>query len=468
MGLSITSCINEDVNNDPNSVYNTLAETTVSYAQKELSDYMNTPSVNENNFRLTMQYWQETTYVNESIYDFTNRNVSNNVWSDNYVNILNNLSKSKELINSFVPAPADVAGWPAKKRNELAIIDIMMVYVYQNMVDTFGNIPYSQSLNLVTYPLPVYDDANTIYQNLIVRLSGDIANLGSGASFGSTELFYAGDVSKWKKFGNSLLLKLGIALSDANAALAQTTVNQAISGGVMTSTTDTCQLQYLIDSPNYSPLYDNLVASGRDDFYGAAPLIDFMNLKSDARISAYYDPQGTGTTFIGSPIGVAGDFGDYSHIGAFAYTETTPGTILSYTEVAFYLAEAAARFTPTLAPAAYNNAVSASFNEWGAGASTAAYLTANPYDTSNWKKSIGEQAWVAMYNQANTAWNFYRRLDFPVLLAPSNAIPASGGKIPVRLLYPTKEATTNSNNWSAAGAAIGGDKLTTKIFWDKF
>src|SRR5271167_4020835 len=91
VGLSMTACVSEDTNLDPNSAYTTVPGSLINYAEKELSDYVNTPSVNENNFRLTMQYWQETTYVNESNYDFTNRNVSNQIYLDNYTNVINNL-----------------------------------------------------------------------------------------------------------------------------------------------------------------------------------------------------------------------------------------------------------------------------------------------------------------------------------------------------------------------------------------
>lgn len=465
--FSLVSCVSEDINTDTNSAYTTVPETLVSYAQKELSDYLNTPSVNENNFRLTMQYWQETTYVNESNYNFTNRNVSNNIWSDNYVNVLNNLNKAKTLINQYVPTASEVSTWPTKKKNQLAIIDIMMVFVYQNMVDTFGDIPYSQSLNLEQYPLPVYDNDSDIYPLLITRLNGDIANLTTGASFGSGDYYYQGNISKWKKFGNSLLLKLGIAIADSNPSLAQNTVNQAISGGVMSSSADNCQLPYQETSPNYNPLYENLAASGRDDFFAGKTLVDFMNNTSDSRISKYYTTVPSTTIYDGAPIGEPGDFDSFSQIGDFAYTPDTPGTIMSYTEVAFYLAEAAARWTPATAQAAYDNAVTASFNEWGLTSTDAAtYLLSNPYNSANWKKSIGEQAWVAMYNQAIVSWNFYRRLDYPTLSAPPTAIANAGGKVPVRMTYPIKESTTNPTNWAAASAAIGGDKLTTKIFWD--
>ena len=93
------SCTRDDVNLDQHATYEAIPESLVTYAEKELSDYMNTPNVNENNFRLTMQYWQEVTYVSESNYNFTNRNVSDNIWGLNYINVLNNLQKAKDLIN---------------------------------------------------------------------------------------------------------------------------------------------------------------------------------------------------------------------------------------------------------------------------------------------------------------------------------------------------------------------------------
>ena len=462
-------CTNIDnINTDPNSSYTTVPSTLLSYSQKELSDYMNTPSVNENNFRLIMQYWQETTYVDESNYDFVSRNVSNNIWISNYVNVLNNFNKAKQLINEYNPTANESITWPTTKKNQLAIIDMQMVYTYQTLVDTFGDIPYSQSLDLSKNQLPAYDNDTDIYQKLILRLQSDIADLNvSGSSFSIGDYYYGGNANKWYKFGNSLLLKLGIAIADVNPTLAQTTVNSAITGGVFTSSSDDCKFDYLSTSPNYSPLFENLVASNRNDFVAGKTIVDYMNSTSDTRIAAYFQPT-TGTTYIGAIIGNPSSFTSNSAPGNYAYTETTPGVILNYTEVAFYLAEAAARWTPASAAAAYDNAVTTSFTEWGVASDAAAYLIANPYDALNWKKSIGEQAWVAMINQPLTSWNFYRRLDFPALLPSTSAVSIAGGKVPVRLTYPVKETTTNPTNWAAAGSAIGGDLLTTKIFWDKF
>ncbi len=472
IGVSMTACVNEDANTDPNSAYTTVPGSLITYAQKELSDYVNTPSVNENNFRLTMQYWQETTYVNESNYDFTNRNVSNQIYSDNYVNVLNNLGKAKTIIEAYQPTPSELADWPANKKSQLAIIDVLQVYTYQLLVDTFGNIPYTQAANLAAYPLPAYDDGATIYADLIKRINTDITALSSGTAnsfptFSGGDKFYGGDPASWLTFANSLKLKLAIGIADSNPTLAQTTATSAIAAGVMTSPASNGQFPYLDPSPNYNPLYENLEASGREDFVGGKTLVDYMNASSDPRIDDYYTP--VNGVFVGLPIGEGGEFADFSHAGDYAYTTTTPGNILTYTEVAFYVAEANARWNTAAAPAAYTAAVTASILEWGGTAAEAtAYLATKPYDATNWKKSIGEQAWVAMYNQALTSWNFWRRLDFPVLLAPPTAINNAGGKVPVRMAYPVLEQQTNNTNYKAASTAIGGDLLTTKLFWDKF
>jgi len=469
IGFLFVGCTRDDINNDPNAAYTTIPSTLLTYSQKELSDYVNTCSVNENNFRLTMQYWQETTYINESIYDFTNRNVSNTIFIDNYVNVLNNLTKAKEIINAYVPVATEATTWPGVKKNQLAIIDIMQVYTYQNLVDTFGNVPYSQSNQLATNATPVYDDAASIYTDLISRLNQDITSLDAANSleFGDTDLYYNGDVGKWKTFGSSLLLKLGIALADANPTLAQSTVTQALGYGVMTSPADNCVLQYLGSSPNWSPIYENVKANNRNDFVGGKTLVDYMNTNSDPRIAKYYKPVGSTGNYIGQTIGSPASFSNFSAPGNFAYTPTTPGVLLNYTEVAFYLTEASARWGIGGSPAVnYANAITASFTEWGLTSGDATtYIAAHPYNAANWKQSVGEQAWVAMYNQPLTSWNFWRRLDYPALLAPPAASPIT--TVPVRMMYPISESTTNGANWAAAGAAIGGDKLNTKIFWDK-
>ncbi|MHB1108168.1 MAG: SusD/RagB family nutrient-binding outer membrane lipoprotein, partial [Lutibacter sp.] len=119
----------------------------------------------------------------------------------------------------------------------------------------------------------------------------------------------------------------------------------------------------------------------------------------------------------------------------------------------------------------YAAAITASFDFYGVtGAATyllqpsVAYATA----TGTWKQKIGMQKWIALTNQGFNAWTEYRRLDYPVLTAPASASAAADGVVPRRYNYPIGEQTLNPDSYTAAASAIGGDKLATKLFWDKF
>jgi hypothetical protein len=135
------------------------------------------------------------------------------------------------------------------------------------------------------------------------------------------------------------------------------------------------------------------------------------------------------------------------------------------------LAEAAARgYAVGGTPEShYNAGVTASILEWGGTAAEATAYLAQPtvaYTTApgTYKEKIGYQYWVALYNQPVEAWTQWRRLDYPKLTAPAAAM--SG--IPVRLTYPVVEQNINGANYAEAATAVGGDKVETKLFWDKF
>ena len=96
----------------------------------------------------------------------------------------------------------------SEKNTRLAQAEVLTVYCWQVLVDSFGDIPYSQALNTVEYPLPAYDDAAAIYEDLIARLDAALSNL-NGTGF-ETDNLYFGDVSGWEKFAASLKLRLGI------------------------------------------------------------------------------------------------------------------------------------------------------------------------------------------------------------------------------------------------------------------
>jgi hypothetical protein len=144
---------------------------------------------------------------------------------------------------------------------------------------------------------------------------------------------------------------------------------------------------------------------------------------------------------------------------------------MNYTEVEFLLAEAAARGWSVSGSAEdhYKAGISSSFADWGVTAdlndSTGYY--ANPhvkYDAGHYEHCIGLQKWLALYNRPVDAWTEWRRLDYPALTPPPGMTAAD---IPSRMTYPIHEQTINGSSYNAASSAIGGDKLTTKLFWDK-
>jgi len=466
---SLVGCNVDNMNTDPNSFYETEPETLLIYVEKALANQLSTPNVNLNNFRLIMQYWQETTYLDESRYNFDRRKVYDNVWERYNIGVINNIKQAKKIVT-------DRSTGDAVSKNRLAILELLECFTFQELVDTFGNIPYSQSHDLDNYPLPKYDDAMEIYTDLISRVKVAVNDLdASEESWEEADIIYGGDVAKWQKFGNSLLLRLGIVLSDVNPSLATTTINEAVAGGIFTSNLDNALFTYETSSPNYSALYSNLVASGRNDYVACSTIINHMydsnnDIIKDPRLDKYYDKH-TLSNHIGSDAGTSSPFSNYSHIGEILYQPNTSARIMTFSEVMFYVAEATARGIIAGDPVIpYKDAITASFEEWELTATDANdYLNNNSYnysDYADWKKAIGEQAWVAMYDQPDVSWKFFRRLDYPKLIPATSAVQQAGGVVPTRLIYPTTETTTNSTNKTVASDAIGGDELYTRVFWD--
>jgi hypothetical protein len=475
--VSLIACSNdlENLNVNTKDPSNVPGEALFTSAEKSLVDQMVNTNVNNNIFRLINQHWTETVYTDESNYDITTRAIPEQHWQFLYKDVLKDLDQSAININN---ATVDVTANPIDKTNKLAIIEVLNIYTYAVLVETFGNIPYKEALNL-KYKTPKYDDGLTIYKDLINRLNNAIGKLNTaGKSFGVNDRIYNGDVNKWIKFANTLKLRMGIVISDipTELALATTTVSTA-APFVFTSNADNASITYLSASPNTNPLYIDLVASGRSDFVPANTLVDYMNTNMDPRRSKYFDnnkdnPETPDVEYIGGIYGAANSFPNLTHITPTIQKPEYPGTILDYSETEFLLAEAAERSlieSPTTAEAHYNAAITASILNWG-GTPTqvTAYLaqTNVAYTTASgtWKEKIGTQSWVALYNNGFEGWTSWRRLDFPILVPHADAV--SG--IPVRLTYPIVEQTLNKTNYTAASSAIGSDKVETKLFWDKF
>jgi hypothetical protein len=471
--LMFSSCTKvQDLNTNIKDPTNVPGESLFTGAQKYLANQMVTPNVNRNIWRLFCQYWTETTYLDESNYDITTRPIPGNHWDQLYVNVLKGLDQSAIVLNAAGNLPGDP---PAVLTNKLAIVEVMTVYTFSVLVETFGNVPYSEAM-VASILLPKYDDGLTIYQDLIKRLNAAIAKMDQTAgSFGGADNMYGGNVPQWYKFANSLKLRMGMLLSDVDNTLAKTTV-EAAAPNVIMDNFDNASLSYNSAQPNNNPINENLVLSGRDDFVPANTLVDMMNGLNDPRRPLYYTEIDTSTTpgvikmaYVGGIYGASNNFANYSHVAAPILEPTFEMLFFDAAEAAFLLAEGAERGFSVGGSAEehYNRAIRASIAYWGGtdaeattylAQSNVAYSSANP-----WKQKIGEQKWIALYNRGFEGWTAFRMLDYPQLVAP----PDADSPLPSRLTYPTLEQTLNGANRKAAGDAIGGDAVTTKLFWDK-
>lgn len=462
--LSLTSCSNDDyanLNIDPKNPAEVPGSFLFTNGVKRLFDQMGSTSVNNNIFRLVAQHWTESQYVTETNYNIRNRSIPDTYWNNLYTNVLFDLKKAKESVS------ADTSLLDGQKKNQEAMITIIEVLAWQQLVDTFGNIPYSQALQGTDNTTPSYDDAFTIYKDLLQKITTAYNNLEINTKGFDNDFIYGNNIDKWKKLAASVKFRLSMRLADVDPALSRSEAEDAYNKGLIASNADNFMMNYENNTANANPLYADLVLSGRQDFLPSDTFVDYLNDLEDPRRTVFFDDNKT--PYVG---GVYGDFNNYSaytHIGKVFFEPTLKGDLLDYSEISFLLAEAKERGynVPLSAEAYYAQGITASMEYWGISASDIATYLAKPevnYSTVNgtWKEKIGKQFWIAMYNRGMEAWSVWRMYDAPALRLPV----VTQNPVPKRFTYPVREATLNGSNYSQASSAIGGDEQQTKLFWD--
>ncbi len=258
-------------------------------------------------------------------------------------------------------------------------------------------------------------------------------------------------------------------IADVDPATAKIAVEAAAKGAI-TSPDDDAMFGYLAAPPNTNPVWVDLVQSGRKDYVASNTMLNALVALNDPRVGVYYTTDAKGG-YSGGTYGASNNYATFSKIGSPLLSAELPHSLLDCEEVEFFLAEAVERGFNVGGTAAehYNKAIKASFAKWGLSDADYATYIAQPKvayatATGDWKQKIGTQKWLAFYNRGFEAWTEWRRLDYPVLKPGANALTG----IPVRYTYPVTEQNLNKANFTAASSAIGGDKISTKLFWDKF
>src|SRR4051812_23003234 len=214
--VTIMSCKKlDEMNIDTKNANTAPSSTLFANGLRNLVDQETITSVNFNVFRAFAQYWTETTYPDESNYDITTRQIPDREFRTIYRDVLANLKEAKRVIpGETLTGILNVA---ATKANMIACTEILSVYAFQREVDIFGNIPYSEALDIENIQ-PKYDDAQTVYTRLFERLDAALTSIDvNELGFSSGDLMYNGDMAKWKTFGNSLKLKMAINVADVPA-----------------------------------------------------------------------------------------------------------------------------------------------------------------------------------------------------------------------------------------------------------
>ncbi|HEX6224248.1 MAG TPA: SusD/RagB family nutrient-binding outer membrane lipoprotein [Chryseolinea sp.] len=466
--MLVTSCVDslDDYNIDQKRPSLAPAETFFTASMKQLADVLTTPNVNTNNFRLYVQQWATTTYLQEPRYDLTSRIIPQNIWQALYKDVIADLREAKRLLEEDELLPAE------DKTTRLAQVEVVEVYAWFVLVTTFGDVPYSQAMDFQN-PVPAYDDDATIYADILERLDVALGSLSAGGNgFDNADVLYDGDLDQWVKFGNSLKLKLGMLLADVDTGKAKGIV-EAAATNVFTDNADNARFPYLSAPPNNNPLSANLnpAFSSRQDYVVASVIIDKLNALNDPRRPFYFTT--VNGEYKGGNYGFANAYGDFSHTSNKTIAPDFEALLLDYSEVEFLLAEAVERGFAVggTAEEHYNKAIEASIVYWGGSSGDAATYLGQPsvkYTSApgNFKEKIGVQKWIALYNRGIDAWTEWRKFDYPVLLPPSGGSVPVGLSIPVRIIYPINEQTLNGVNREAAAAAMGGDVASTKLFWD--
>jgi hypothetical protein len=448
----------EDLNRDPKNPTEVASEFLFTAATVSMADNMASPNVNDALYRFLAQYWSTTTYLDEPNYNLQSRNNPDNVWSEIYRDVIFDLQDAKRIVMENAELSQ------SEKDARMGQIEVMEVYAWHVLVDTFGDIPYSQALQAEEFPLPEYDDDMVIYEDLISRLTAANTMLGAGQGYTGADPVYGGDMNKWMLFANSLKLRLGMRISDANPGLSQSTVESAVAAGVIMSNEDNATLQYQANDPNTNPLWVDLIQSGRADFLASATIVDYMNELDDPRRMYYFDDN-LDEGYEGGVYGGSNNYSAFTQIGDLFEDPTREGIFIDHAEVRFNLSMASelGYNVPGDAETHYNEAITASITYWGGSEDDAsAYLSQADVAYDGSTEQYAKQFWIAMFDNPFQGWSVWRKYD-----APELAIPAEfETPVPLRFTYPIDEQNLNNSNYVNASEAIGGDDQQTPVFWD--
>lgn len=415
-------------------------------------------------------------------------------------NITANVKNIVNLVNRLEGQPAQV--------NYRAAARIWKVLIFQRLTDTYGDIPYYEAGKgaMDGNYTPAYTPQEQIYEDFHRELQAAIDQFDSSkAMYGSSDLVFDGNIQQWKRFANSLQLRLALRIKEVEPDSARIWANEAInsSAGVMQSLEDEVYITHQNGpTANTAVAYNtNAIGEVCTSFRSSCPylseeLVSWMKSNNDPRLPLVggvfetdnaSNPTTAPSEQKGMPAGVTttelpDDPATYSRIHPNLTNLDDPFYFQSYAEVEFMLAEAQVEWgiAPNTAEAHYEAGVTAAMNklENYSDATIAQstiedyYNNENPFPASGTKaqklETINTQYWAATFPHGLEAWSNWRVTGYPELTPPDEQGDTQG-QIIRRLTYPQEEEDLNSESYSEARERQGitqSNRLTARLWWD--
>ncbi len=460
----MVGCTDEfgEINTDPDRAKDAPATNVLAFLLRYHSDTFYDAWNNMNEPETYGGHLAKIQYIDEARYNYR-PGVVENKWYYTYIQ-LNNVNEIKKK------AKAEEAN------NLLGVAKVMEVNIFQIATDTWRDVPFTDALKMADgVLLPSYDKQEDIYPALLDTLKEANTLMASGIdNLGEGDVLFNGDVMKWRKFANSLRLRLAMRISGVDAGRAKSTV-EAIMGNlnqnpIMESNDDNAFFWYPGANPYEEPWYED--SKTRDDHGMSDILINAMKERNDPRLPVYAKPAASDGEYRGFTIGGTAqpNLATISRIGdRFRYDPKGFAPYMRYAETMFHVAEAALKGynVGMTAEEAYTKAVTASLEENGiAQVDIDAYLAgAAAFDGT--LEQIYWQEWIALFKQGMEAWSLYRRTGVPTThyVAPGSAYTGHNSP-PFRYPYPQNELTLNGANCTPFANEVNDDFWGKQMWWD--
>ena len=417
----------------------------------------------------TAGYWSGDKY-------FRSDHSANALWDRYYPDVIKEIEDIRAQLTS-----------EGNSGSEMGMLRILRVFAFTRLTDIYGDIPYSEAgqgyINGILKPK--YDAQQDIYMDMLKELEEAVAQIGASTTMGSSDLIFQGNTTKWKAWGNSMMLRLAMRLTKVDSATAKAWAEKAVAAGTMTSNDHIAMVPHT-DGP------EGINKNGHGEVFDAdgnprmsKTFVDWM--KDDPRLPILAARRSDKSTAIADLIGMPNGSTGATVADTSIYAEPNRGVITgrdapmvfqTYAEVRLLKAEMAFRgwSVPGDAKTHYEAGVKAAMQMLGSiypktaaitDAQVADYLAAKPYDAAKGWEMISEQYWAATLLNEYESFNNWRRTGYPTLTPVNYDGNVTGGTIPRRLIYPVSEQATNGDNYGAAVARQGADNFTTRIWWDK-